>query len=246
MTRKFPRFLYHQHTPESIKERISQNEGKASIRDFIYGAIDGIVTTFAIVAGVKGANLSEATILILGFSNIVADGFSMAASNYLGTKAEQDERKLLWEYESTQIDKEPEGEEEEIRQIFIAKGFKGELLDNAVKLVVEDRHQWVEMMLAEEYGLSSNVRSPIRAAGMTFFAFMLFGLIPLIPYLLDIKNDFFVTTIFTGIAFYILGSLKSLWSLESSWMSGIKTLFIGSLAASFAYFIGVFLKDIAG
>jgi vacuolar iron transporter family protein len=243
MIRKFPRSLQHEHSPRAIHLRLSRQRSASSIRDFIYGALDGIITTFAIVAGVKGAELSQVTIIILGLSNIVADGFSMAASNYLGTKAELDERELLANYEAGQIDANPTGEEEEIRQIYLTKGFSGERLDSMVKLVISDRQQWINTMLAEEYQLPGGIRSPLRAAVVTFLAFLVFGLIPLTPYLFNWSGDFLLTSIMTAVAFILLGALKSRWSLEAPWISATKTLLLGSIAAALAYGVGSLLRN---
>lgn len=244
MYRKYPKYLHHDHSPESIQLRLSQQPQKASVRDFVYGAIDGTVTTFAIVAGVKGAELSTATILILGMSNILADGFSMAAGNYLGTKADLDEQALVHDFEKNQILVNPHGEAEEVRQIYMAKGFEGELLEQTVKTVIQDREQWLKIMMAEEYGYTPDFRSPLKAGGITFLAFLLFGFIPLIPYLIGVNNAFTVATVLTGTSFFMLGALKSMWSLEPAWSSGLKTFVIGSMAASFAYGVGILLKDI--
>lgn len=211
---------------------------------FSHDGIDGIVTTFAIVAGVKVAELSKATFSILGLSNIIADGLSMAVSNYLGTKAQNDQRRLISEYESAQIDADPEGEKEEIKQIFIAKDFTDHLLDEAVLLVTKNRKQWVNTMLHEEYGPPSSETNPLKAGLNTFISFLLFGLIPLIPYLFELQQDFTVNIIFTGVAFFILGSIKSKWSLEAAWVSGFKTLLHGPLAASFAFIIGWLLRGL--
>lgn len=245
MKKKYPKYLIHEHTPESIRLRLEQKPRKASVRDFVYGAIDGTVTTFSIVAGVKGADLSTATILILGISNILADGFSMAASNYLGSKAEFDEKTLVKEFERGQIVTNPTGEAEEIRQIFKSKGFEGELLEKAVEMVVKDRDQWLKTMMMEEYGFSLENRSPLLSGAMTFIAFLLFGMVPLLSYIFRMKEAFSFAAVFTGIAFFILGALKSIWSLDHAWPSGLKTFVIGSLAASFAYIVGALLKDLA-
>ena len=83
--------IVHDHSTEAIRERLESGNEASYLRDWIYGGIDGAVTTFAIVSGVIGADLSTKVILILGAANIVADGFSMAASNYTGTKAENEE-----------------------------------------------------------------------------------------------------------------------------------------------------------
>ncbi len=244
MIRNWPSHLWHDHSPEAISERLSVRDKSRFIRDLVYGAIDGSVTTFSIVAGVSGAELSDAVILILGFSNVLSDGFSMAAGNYLGTKAEQEERILLKNYEDEQIKLNPAGEVEEIRQIFKAKGFEGDLLNESVLKVTQNRDEWIRLMLSEEYGLPIHEKSPLKAGGVTFMAFLIFGLVPLIPYAVGLQHDFFISVVLTGFSFFSLGALKSKWSLESAWVSGCKTFIIGSGAASLAYFVGVNLKDL--
>lgn len=244
MKQKFPEFLKHDHSPHAINERLRSEGKKNFLRDFVYGAIDGTVTTFAIVAGVKGAELSHATILIMGLSNIVADGFSMAAGNYLGSKVENDHMALLKDYETSQTFIDPEGEKEEIRQIFREKGFEGDLLEKVVDVVVSDREQWVKMMLTEEYGVDLRPKSPMMAGLVTFLAFILFGSVPLLPFVLNLDDAFYYSTFGAAISFFILGALKSLWSLKSKFVSGLETFIIGGAAASVAYFIGDFLKNL--
>lgn len=132
--KKYPLNFYHGHSQDEIRSRLSQSHTQSYLRDFVFGAIDGTVTTFAVVSGVIGAGLESKTILILGFANLIADGFSMAAGNYLSTKTEVDERRLLKEFENEQVNQNPEGEREEVRQILISKGFTGDLLTGATDL----------------------------------------------------------------------------------------------------------------
>lgn len=240
--KRFPAYLKHSHSPESIKARLEELKRTSLVRDFVYGAIDGTVTTFAIVAGVSGANLSEMTILILGLSNVLADGFSMAAGNYLGTKTQTDEKKLIRDFEETQIQHEPDGEREELRQIFKAKGFEGETLDKIVSVISSDRERWLSTMLNEEYGISDVHLSPLKSGLVTFGAFLVFGMVPILPFLLPIEQKFMMATILTGVAFFGLGALKSFWSLEHWIPSAFKTFGIGAAAAGLAYFVGTFFK----
>ena len=236
--------LEHEHSIEAIQTRLSSVKHNY-VRDWIYGGIDGAVTTFAVVSSVAGAQLSPLIVLILGFANLVADGFSMAASNYLGTRAEIDDYKRLEEIEYRHIKVHPEGEREEVRQIYREKGFAGEELEKAVELITSDKDRWVQTMLTEEYGLPAAIRSPWKAAFSTFSAFVICGLVPLIPYLFGISNSFFTSSVLTGITFFIIGSVKSRWSTASWLRSGLETFFVGALAAVLAYAVGVLLKDMA-
>src|SRR5687768_8567475 len=105
--------MEHEHSTEAIAARLAAGPQQNYLRDWIYGGIDGAVTTFVVVSGVVGARLSPWIILVMGFANLLADGFSMAASNFLGTKAEQEDLKRLEAIEYRHVDLEPEGEREE-------------------------------------------------------------------------------------------------------------------------------------
>ena len=106
----------------------------------------------------------------------------MAAANYTGTKAELDEYKQLRRMEERHVALAPEGEREGVRQIFRAKGFEGEALEAAVEVITARRERWIDTMMAEEHGVPSVTRLPLRAATMTFIAFVLCGSVPLLPY----------------------------------------------------------------
>ena len=235
--------LEHEHTAEAIAHRIA-SANHNYIRDFIYGGIDGAVTTFAVVSGVSGAELPTSIVLILGFANLAADGFSMAASNYLGTRAEQDDYHRLEKIEYRHIEVAPEGEREEVRQIYREKGFQGEELEKAVELITSDKDRWVKTMLTEEYGLPSEIRSPWTAAFATFAAFFVCGLVPLLPFLFGARSSFLMSCVMTGITFFLIGSFKSRWSTSSWLRSGLETLLVGALAAGLAYGAGVLLKGL--
>jgi VIT1/CCC1 family predicted Fe2+/Mn2+ transporter len=238
--------MEHEHSAEAIHERLVAGPTHHYLRDWIYGGIDGSVTTFAVVSGVVGAQLSPWIILILGFANLFADGFSMAASNFLGTKAELDDWRRLEAIEYRHIDLAPEGELEEVKQIFQLKGFDGEDLRRMVELVTSDRQRWVRTMLTEEYGLPREVRSPWIAALSTFTAFVVCGLVPLLPYLLGFPQSLMMSIIMTATVFFAIGSAKSKWSTTSWWQSGLTTFLVGAIAASLAYTTGLLLKTLLG
>jgi VIT1/CCC1 family predicted Fe2+/Mn2+ transporter len=239
-----PRHLEHGHTPRDIAKRLQQGPRISYLRDWVYGGIDGTVTTFAVVAGVVGAELSTNALLILGAANLFADGFSMAAANYSGTKAEIEEYEQVRRMEERHVELAPEGEREEIRQIFQAKGFSGEALDSAVDVITGTRDRWIDTMMTEEHGLPPISRSPARAALTTFLAFLLCGSIPLLPFVLGAPASIWASTVMTGITFFSIGSLRSRWSPAPWWRTGMETFLIGITAASVAYLVGVILAGL--
>lgn len=228
----------HGHSQQEVEARIGAPDGRGYLRDLIYGAIDGAVTTFAIVAGVAGAGLSPFVIVALGLANVLADGFSMAASNYSGTKAERDDARRLAEVERRHLADAPEGERREIREILRRKGLSGDVLEGATEQIAADREAAVRLMLTDEYGLSPVEPNPMRAATATFAAFLVAGMVPLLPFLFGLPDAFRVSAVMTGVVFFCIGAAKSIWSLSPWWKSGGETLLIGGAAASVAFFVG--------
>jgi vacuolar iron transporter family protein len=234
--------MEHEHTREAIHQRLAAGPEQSYLRDWVYGGIDGTVTTFAIVAGVIGAHLASRVILILGGANLIADGFAMAASNYLATRSEREEFEHAEAVERRHIKTVPEGEREEVSEILRGLGIVGDLLGRVVAAITADRDRWVRVMLRYEYGLPAAVRSPWRAAGSTFSAFLVCGLVPLAPFFVGVNGAFWVASSATILTFVLIGALKSRWSVEPWWQSGLLTLAIGGGAAVVAYTIGAWLR----
>jgi vacuolar iron transporter family protein len=234
--------LEHSHSRDAIQARLAEDTHRSYLRDWIYGGIDGTITTFAIVAGVVGAAMPATVVLVLGLANLAADGFAMGASNYSGTKAEVDDYQRLLAVEHRHIALEPYGEREEIRQIFAAKGFAGAELERIVEVISADEDLWAKTMAVEEYGLSPTIRSPILAALSTSAAFFLCGLVPLASYLIGDRLTPCVAA--TGLVFFGIGAAKSRWSLAGWARSGLETLAIGMSAAGLSFAIGHGLRTI--
>jgi vacuolar iron transporter family protein len=217
-----------------------------SIEEFVYGATDGAVTTFAVVAGVVGAGLSPSIILILGFANLFADGFSMAIGNYLGSKSQKEYIEKERRREEWEIDNLVEQEKQEIKDIYIEKGFKAELLDEIVSVITSRRKVWIDTMMKEELGLIEDKKQPLDAAITTFTAFNLVGLIPLIPFIFLHLSGFAISTeyafiysvVFTGISFFLIGIVRGKIVNKSLLRTGINTLAVGGIAAFVAYVVG--------
>lgn len=239
------------HDPEAIRRRLDAGSTHSYLKDFVYGAIDGAVTTFAIVSGVAGAGLSSGVVVILGVANLIGDGFSMAAGNFLGTRAEQQQRARLRKMEERHIDEVPEGEREELRQIFAHHGFEGRDLEHVVDVLSSDRERWIDIMLREEHGLAMTVPSPTKAALTTFAAFILIGLLPLLPFLVNLASaalcprPYMWSSVLTAGAFFAVGTIKSRF-VDQHWArAGLETLLVGGVAAGLSYLCGRLLAGIA-
>ena len=157
---------------------------KVYFDDFIYGSIDGAVTTFAIVAGVMGASLPLVIILILGFANLFADGFSMAAANYQASKARNEFVEMKRKQEKWEIENLEEQERDEIRDIYKEKGFRDKLLEDVVRIITSRKKVWIDTMMKEELELIEDAKNPMHSSVSTFVGFNLIGLIPLIPFMI--------------------------------------------------------------
>jgi len=224
---------YEQHVPE-----------------FVYGGIDGAVTTFAVVAASAGAELGAGVVLILGISNMLADGLSMSVGSFLSTKSDLEHYDHIQaeEYEETEVF--PEEETEEIRKIYRDKGFEGEILEDIVAHIVADKDLWVAEMMVGEHDLIREDKNPSANALMTFVSFCILGFIPISPYVYafvtktDLPNAFTIACISTAIAFAIIGYLKGAVNHTNKTRAVIETLVLGGIAAGVAYGVGDWLEKL--
>jgi VIT1/CCC1 family predicted Fe2+/Mn2+ transporter len=254
------RTAYKTKNIEEVKKVHSSNAIRATelhkregtyVGDFVFGAIDGSITTFAVVSGVAGAALSANIVIILGLANLLADGFSMAVGNYLSSKSNMEFAQRERKREEWEVEHYPKGEIEEIRSIFRRKGFKGKQLENAVKTITSNKKVWVDTMMIEELNIIEEKTSPVKRGLVTFAAFGLVGVVPLIPYLISFFSEavkqivFPLSVILTFIAFFFVGSAKIYVTGKNWFKSGLETLLIGSAAAIIAYGIGFFLRGLA-
>lgn len=217
--------------------------------ELVYGSMDGIVTTFAVVAGSAGADLTINIILILGLSNLIADGLSMSIGSYLSKKSEQDNYNKHLRIEEWEIENMPEDEKQEIVDIYKAKGFSGAELEMVVNRITANKQVWIDTMMKDELGLSIEKKSPFRSGLSTLIAFVVAGGIPLIVYVFAYSgkvglNPFFLSSVVTLLAFILIGYIKTYVTKIGLLRSIVETLVLGASAATAAYFLGDYLEKI--
>jgi vacuolar iron transporter family protein len=215
------------------------------IHDIVYGAHDGIITTFAVVAGTVGADLPVSIIIILGVANLLADGVSMGAGAFLSLRSENDQYKRLYKEELREIDEFPEREREEIRLAYAQKGFEGADLDRVVEVITSRKDVWAETMMREEHGLLAEESKEVVHGFATFLGFVVFGGVPLLPYFLGYAS--FGTAILASIgALVLVGITRSYVTQERLIRGALEIVSIGMLTGVIAYGVGVFLKGVVG
>lgn len=220
------------------------------LRAAVYGANDGIVTTFAVVAGVAGAQLSANIVIILGIANMVADALSMGLGDYLGSISENRYKRHQLEMEKWEFEQIPEIELAELEAMYIAKGYSS---DDAKKLVeVHKRNpaHAVELGFTSELDTLPEQESGVWKTGfVTFCAFIVAGSLPLFPYVLQglgmpIHSEWQLplSIIATAIALFVTGAMRTLLTDGLWWKNGLQMLGIGSIAAATAYILGVVVE----
>jgi len=242
------------HEPKRIRQAMEQHAGEESkyIGEMVYGGLDGIITTFAVVSGVAGANLGANIIMILGLANLFADGFSMAVGSFLSTKSEQEYYQRELERETWEVDHFPEGEKLELVELYQEQGYSKEDSQTLVEIKSKDRDLWIKAMMLEELGMIEDTSNPLRNGLATLLSFIIAGSVPLLIYLLGLfivipaGVSFPISIGLSGLALFALGATKVLVTQNNPVRSGLEMLLVGGLAAVVAYAVGALLKGIGG
>jgi VIT1/CCC1 family predicted Fe2+/Mn2+ transporter len=187
--------------------------------------------------------------MVLGIANLIGDGLGMAVGNYQSRRTQRESVEQARRREARHIAQVPEGEREEVRQIFASKGFAGAALEHVVDVITRNREVWIDTMLKEEVGVHPESPRPLRAALATFAAFVLVGAIPLLPFLVmgaSVRTGFVASAAVTGATFFAIGVAKGRVLGTSVFRSGLETLASGGAASVVAYAIAAWLRRTLG
>jgi VIT1/CCC1 family predicted Fe2+/Mn2+ transporter len=240
------------HDAQRIAQAVEEHGGTGHqyIGDFVYGGLDGIITTFAVVSGVAGASLGPGIVLILGLANLFADGFSMATGAYLSAKSEREYYDREREREAWEVAHFPDGERAELLEIYGQRGYTPEDAAALVALQTQDHTRWVDTMMVHELGLLPDEKKPLFSALATFGAFVLAGVVPMFVFLvglarpLEMSLSFGISLGLSALALFGLGAAKVLVTAMNWFRSGLEMLLVGGLAGGVAYLVGYLLKGL--
>ncbi len=216
----------------------------------VFGALDGILTTFAVVSGVAGADLGSRVVAVLGLATLLADAFGMAIGAYLSVQSEREYYQKEKQREAREVELVPEVERAELYEIYRRQGYSEGDARSLVEIKARNPQRWVEAMMVEELGLLEHARRPLASGLAVFVAFVLAGIVPLIVYLFSLAFSISSGTLFLASlglsagALFSLGAAKVVVTKGNPLRSGLETLVAGGLAAGVAYGLGALLNGL--
>jgi vacuolar iron transporter family protein len=218
------------------------------LSDVVLGAQDGIVNTLGVLLGVSSASSDQRVIVATGMAAAVAESISMAAVAYTSSIARGDLYRAERDREYRHIERAPLVEREEIRALFKAKGFEGELLERAVETVCSRRDTWVAMMMSEEHGLTSiDSREAMRSALVVGGASLVASILPVVPFALisNLRAANVGAMILGGMLLATLGVFKARITTRKYLRSGFSLVVIGLASALAGYIVGAVFSGAA-
>lgn len=229
----------HPHPHHYGSERWHRAGSGASLRNFVFGTSDGLVTVLAFVAGVSASLASRRYVLLAGLSEMFAGAMSMGLGAFLGARAERDLYRRERAREEREVIEVPHLEREELREIYRKKGFEGEQLEKVVDTLTADPGRWVDTMMSEELGLAPLSDSPLRAGLVVGLSYICAAAIPLLSYLfLDWHPALVVSLVLTSLALAGVGTAKAKFTQRSAWRSALETVLMGLIGTAICYGIG--------
>ena len=227
---------------KKIQSREQHSNLGSKLRDFILGWQDGLVNVLGIVLGIVAATASTKIVLISGLAATCAESISMAAVAYTSMKASRDFYNAEKQRENMEVDTVPDVEQQEIRDIYYKKGFRGKFLETIVKKIANNKKRWVDIMMQEELRLFPEKSTPVQSAILVGLSAVVGSVIPLIPFaLFPVQTAVWYALAISSVVLFFIGFMKSKLTTGNVVKAGIEMLVIGMCAALVGYAIGLVL-----
>lgn len=218
-----------------------ENRRKNRLSEIILGGQDGLVNVLGVLLGVAAASQETRIVLAAGLAATFAESISMAAVAYTSKVAERDFYESEMEREKKEMREVPHLEREEIREIYMQKGFEGKILEEVVNVIVSNKKVWLETMMSDELKLAPvGKKHPFSAAFIVGFSAIIGSLIPLAPFFFaPIREGIIISIIISALTLFIVGAIKAFMTIGHWGKSGIEMAAIGTVSALAGYAIGL-------
>ncbi|MFG1720501.1 VIT1/CCC1 transporter family protein [Micromonospora chalcea] len=228
-------------TPAALREAHHADVSGGWLRPAVFGAMDGLVTNIALIAGVGGGGVSPRSVVLTGTAGLVAGAISMGLGEYTSVRSANEQVAAEVAKERRELERHPEAEARELADAWVARGLPRELATQVAEAVRANPEEALRVHVREELGVDPDDQpSPWAAAISSFVCFSIGALVPLLPYLLGFTSLWLALAV-GGVGLFVAGAVVARFTNRPWWTSGLRQLLLGALAAGATYLIGALI-----
>ncbi|MFI5833297.1 VIT1/CCC1 transporter family protein [Micromonospora sp. NPDC051300] len=228
-------------TPARLREAHHADVSGGWLRPAVFGAMDGLVTNIALIAGVGGGGVSPRSVVLTGTAGLVAGAISMGLGEYTSVRSANEQVAAEVAKERRELERHPEAEARELADAWVARGLPRDLATQVAEAVRRNPEEALRVHVREELGVDPDDQpSPWAAAISSFVCFSVGALVPLLPYLLGFTSLWLALGV-GGVGLFLAGAIVARFTYRSWWTSGLRQLLLGALAAGATYLIGALI-----
>lgn len=223
--------IHHQH----------RDVAGGRLRPVVFGAMDGLVSNFALIAGVSGGQADHQIVVLAGLAGLAAGAFSMAAGEYISVASQSELTEAEIEVERIELTRNPKAELAELTALYVARGLDPELAAQVARQLSRDPEDALEVHTREELGVDpTNLPSASHAAISSFLSFAVGAFLPVLPYLLG-AEELWPAALLSGAGLFGAGALVSRLTARRWWFGGLRQLILGGAAAAITFGVGALI-----
>lgn len=227
--------------PAALREAHHADVSGGWLRPAVFGAMDGLVTNIALIAGVGGGGVSPRAVVLTGTAGLVAGAISMGLGEYTSVRSANEQVAAEVAKERRELERHPEAEARELADAWVARGLPRELATQVADAVRRNPEEALRVHVQEELGVDPNDQpSPWAAAVSSFVCFSVGALVPLLPYLIG-STSLWLALGTGGLGLFLAGAIVARFTSRRWWSSGLRQLLLGGLAAAATYAIGTLI-----
>ncbi|MGC5017824.1 VIT1/CCC1 transporter family protein [Micromonospora sp. DT47] len=228
-------------TPAALREAHHADVSGGWLRPAVFGAMDGLVTNIALIAGVGGGGVSPRSIVLTGTAGLVAGAISMGLGEYTSVRSANEQVAAEVAKERRELERHPEAEARELADAWVARGLPRDLAMQVAEAVRRNPEEALRMHVKEELGIDPDEQpSPWTAAVSSFLCFSVGALVPLLTYLLGFTSLWLALGV-GGVGLVVAGAIVARFTYRPWWTSGLRQLLLGAAAAAATYLVGALI-----